>query len=764
MFYHFIKNCGKNMKIDLLDKHMDSEMPREISTNYTEDNQAASNGDTPSRPAPEAVSAVGNIAKSSAKNPTATTATVPPPAPTVPTEPATTALKVEPKTSIVKDSTAEATVPHLPAADNSDLLFKGQESDSGHMEYKFRLVDLTSAQKVRLTNQMKYRINSDEKYGQAVYDIGLTDDGFALGLPEAELEESLKNLTEIAINAGGQVCDIRRQTVTHYAESEDELLQKYVINKRFTGNKGQTHTKGTDSAERKRTEAKEKGAVGTEFVRHVAEVLIRKTTEEGYVELRLGIAGNVDAGKSTLLGVLTKGALDDGRGKARTAVFNHAHELLTGRTSSVGQQIMGFNDKGESVNDVIKVRKPTWEDIVSHSSKIITFFDLAGHEKYLRTTISGITSNRPDYAIIMVGSNFGLTEMTTEHIGLCVAQKVPFMIVMSKIDMAPPNVIKDTYENVKVLIKKKFRKMPYKIENEDDTLLCAKKMSTNEIVPVFMVSNVSGQGLPFLKLMLNYLPIRRNYKKARLRPAKMQVQETFKITGAGAVAGGMLVNGSIKIGDVLKLGPVNGTSKFLDAKVRTIECKRTPQTQVQAGCYVCVGIPNIPIDKVKKGMFLLSPELEPKAIWEFTAKVYIATSNSTNIKQGYQPYCHIGHIKQTCQILEIVEVQEGKKSRTLRESRAEDSNHEASIGAGDFATLQMRFCFRPEVIFEEDKQKFVIREGRMRGEGMITAISDIEHVPLSNKFVTKRNKLPGKSRRERRKEKRIVLGKRKPDL
>lgn len=35
--------------------------------------------------------------------------------------------------------------------------------------------------------------------------------------------------------------------------------------------------------------------------------------------------GNVDSGKSTLVGVLTKGLLDDGRGAARSRVFNYKH-------------------------------------------------------------------------------------------------------------------------------------------------------------------------------------------------------------------------------------------------------------------------------------------------------------------------------------------------------------------------------------------------------------------------------------------------------
>jgi len=43
-------------------------------------------------------------------------------------------------------------------------------------------------------------------------------------------------------------------------------------------------------------------------------------------DTRIAVIGNVDSGKSTLVGVLTKSIMDDGRGSARKAVFNFAHE------------------------------------------------------------------------------------------------------------------------------------------------------------------------------------------------------------------------------------------------------------------------------------------------------------------------------------------------------------------------------------------------------------------------------------------------------
>lgn len=62
----------------------------------------------------------------------------------------------------------------------------------------------------------------------------------------------------------------------------------------------------------------------------------------------MAVVGNVDAGKSTLLGVLTHGELDNGRGHARQKLFRHKHEMESGRTSSVGNDILGFDSKGNN--------------------------------------------------------------------------------------------------------------------------------------------------------------------------------------------------------------------------------------------------------------------------------------------------------------------------------------------------------------------------------------------------------------------------------
>lgn len=64
-----------------------------------------------------------------------------------------------------------------------------------------------------------------------------------------------------------------------------------------------------------------------------------------------------------MLGVLVKGNLDDGRGKARVNLFRHKHEIESGRTSSVGMEIMGFDTLGNVIASSVPGRKLSWEEI-----------------------------------------------------------------------------------------------------------------------------------------------------------------------------------------------------------------------------------------------------------------------------------------------------------------------------------------------------------------------------------------------------------------
>ena len=69
------------------------------------------------------------------------------------------------------------------------------------------------------------------------------------------------------------------------------------------------------------------------------------------------------------------------------------------------------------------------------SSKILTFIDVAGNEKYAKTMIRGICSHYPDYALIVVDAQQGLNKTAIDHFKLAFAFNVPVIIVITKTDL-----------------------------------------------------------------------------------------------------------------------------------------------------------------------------------------------------------------------------------------------------------------------------------------------------------------------------------------
>ncbi|KJH50158.1 elongation factor Tu GTP binding domain protein [Dictyocaulus viviparus] len=250
-----------------------------------------------------------------------------------------------------------------------------------------------------------------------------------------------------------------------------------------------------------------------------------KSTEVWLV--RVAVVGNVDAGKSTLLGVLTHKALDDGRGLARTKLFRHKHEFESGRTSSVGNDILGFDVHGEVVNNPDPHNnKLDWVQISKECSKLITFIDLAGHEKYLKTTIFGMTGHMPDYTMLMVGANMGIIGTTKEHLSLALSLSVPVFIVVTKIDMCPPQILEETMKNIGRLVKSAgARKLPVMVRNTNDVIHAAVNFPSKRVCPIFQVSNVEGTNLDLLRQFLNIVPLRRTLCEDD--PAHFQVPLIF---------------------------------------------------------------------------------------------------------------------------------------------------------------------------------------------------------------------------------------------
>lgn len=529
--------------------------------------------------------------------------------------------------------------------DSDDLI---PEDDEGSVEYKWRLVNPTAERFAQLVTQMNFRLS--EGSGEAIYELGVEDNGRKKGLSPANLSASLETLKRMAADLG----------------AETQVLRE------ADGKQGR-----------------------------VAQVLVRKVPKalEDYVDIRVAVSGSVDAGKSTLVGVLTgSGALDNGRGLARAQVFTHKHELESGRTSAVSQAIIGFGPAGDCVN-YSNVRNLTWSDVVEKASKVLTFLDLAGHERYLKTTTFGLCAHTPDYCMLVVGANMGVLRMTKEHLAIAFALKVPVFIAVTKIDLAPINIYEQTINHLQRLLKSPSagKKLPVLVKSMEEVTLSAQNIVNDRVVPIFSISNVTGQGLDLLRSFLNLVPSRRNWREHMDKPAEFAIDETFVVPGVGTVVAGTTTAGAVSLGQVLNLGP-DGRGKFIRAQVKSVHYKRTPVKRVVAGQAGSLALKKVKRSAVRKGMVLIDANVRPGAVREFTAEVLVLY-HGTTIRVGYEPILHCETIRQAARVLTI------------------DS---PIIRTGDRATIRFRFMYHPEYI--KPGARFIFREGRTKGLGRIVSV------------------------------------------
>jgi small GTP-binding protein len=216
------------------------------------------------------------------------------------------------------------------------------------------------------------------------------------------------------------------------------------------------------------------------------------TEEYELNDTRIAMIGNVDSGKSTLIGVFTNNTLDDGRGGARALILKHRHEQENGRTSAVTVEIMGY--KGEQqVLATSRNHAQRWNEVMEKSDHSVTLIDLCGHEKYLKTTLFGLTGLMPDYCLLVVGSNMGVQMMTREHISIACALNIPMFVAVTKIDICPPNILKQTRTTLAKLLRANG-KMPFPVKDLAAVQTAADSIASNRITPVFAISSVTGLG------------------------------------------------------------------------------------------------------------------------------------------------------------------------------------------------------------------------------------------------------------------------------
>ncbi|KAJ3337170.1 hypothetical protein HDU93_001501 [Gonapodya sp. JEL0774] len=569
----------------------------------------------------------------------------------------------------------------------------GIDLDSLQTGHPSHLVPLTKDQYVNpsiedrasLLEHVRHML--EEGAGEAIMEIGVDDEGHSMKLAKDEHSRFVANVSAAAnqLQADVTVLFDHSQPLTTLASTGSSTNGTKETN---VANGGLTTATGAAPV------VEHHGAIEASH----SHILIRQRPGniEKMLEIRVAVVGNVDAGKSTLLGVLTKDVLDDGRGRARVNLFRHKHEIESGRTSSIGLEILGFDSKGKVLRSEDEKRKMSWEEICSNASKVISFTDLAGHERYLKTTVFGLTGCTPDYVMLMIGANAGFIGMTKEHLGLAICLNLPVFIVVTKIDMAPPNVLETTINQItKILKSAGCRKIPMFVKNEADVVDVVDKFVSERVCPIFQVSNVTGVGLAPLLLFMNLLhsPARSRYHPSA--SVEYQITDTFSVPGVGTVVSGTLVDGTVRIGDTLVLGP-DSTGHFVPTMVKGIQRKRVNVSYATAGQSCTFALKKIKRSFIRKGMVLLSKtNPPPQASREFEAEV-VVLFHSTTIGNKYQAMLHSGCIRQTARIVDM---------------------SQGVLRTGDRANVRFRFIQHPEYL--KPGARLLFREGRTKGVGKV---------------------------------------------
>jgi GTPase len=423
-------------------------------------------------------------------------------------------------------------------------------------------------------------------------------------------------------------------------------------------------------------------------------------------ECTIAVCGPVDAGKSSLIGVLTYGELDDGRGYTRNKVLIHPHERETGRTSHITYNPLVYYKKDDNTVSLyapkddkilkdIKIRsKTTWD------TKVTSFLDLAGHAKYLKTTMFGVTGMFPDYGIVVIGANTEITKLTREHLGILLYLNIPFIITITKIDLTP----KDIYQNLctqlkKLLGKTNFGKILYFINNDKETDDYVNNMLGNpDIIPIVSISNKVGTNIDNLHQILYLLPHREKW--TNINGSIYYVDGKFVVPGIGLVVSGTNKGNPINIKQKMYLGPFENNT-FKEVVIRSIhnslrENINSALSNLQTTLAIKGTKEQINRNQIRKGMVLIDniDKFKTHVVKKFKAKINIL-HHSTTIKSGYSPVIHCGPIRQSAKI--------NLNNQILRN--------------GDTSEVEFEFTYYPEFI--EKNMVFFFRDGSTKGVGNV---------------------------------------------
>ena len=292
----------------------------------------------------------------------------------------------------------------------------------------------------------------------------------------------------------------------------------------------------------------------------------------------VGTAGHIDHGKTALVKALT--GVDADRLK---------EEKARGITIDLGY---AYSDLGDG--------------------RQLGFVDVPGHERFVHNMLAGATGI--DAALLIVSAAEGIKPQTVEHLQIMDLLGLDRGIVaLTKADLVDDDQLLERMAEV-------------------ETLLSGTALAGAEIVPV---SAVTGRGIDELKERLLALG---ESGKGATGFARLAVDRSFVLPGAGVVVTGTIHAGEIRVDDRLLLTPSG-----LEARVRSLHAQNRPAEIGRAGerCALNLAGPRLSKDAVKRGDWVVSPELHAPTD-RLDVRLTLLASEGHPLKHWSPVHVHMG--------------------------------------------------------------------------------------------------------------------------
>lgn len=207
----------------------------------------------------------------------------------------------------------------------------------------------------------------------------------------------------------------------------------------------------------------------------------------------------------------------------------------------------------------------------------VTFIDVPGHEKFLKTMLAGASG--VDGAVLVIAADDGVMPQTREHFEILQLMGVrDGIIALTKTDLADKDWIDLVREEISGLVKGTF------LEN----------------APIVPVSNRSGDGIDDLRNALDKLIDSAPSRKDR-GLFRMWLDRAFTIKGSGTVVAGTVLSGTAKINDRVEILPAG-----IIARIKRIQVHKVDVPLSRIGERAALNLPGVDKDQVKRGDLLAS--------------------------------------------------------------------------------------------------------------------------------------------------------------